>query len=101
MKQAVFLLFVFSFLAILQTSFLAHFTLQGFVIPAVIIGACILGIFVHISFKGLLAVFAGGFILDIFSQHFFGYWTFIAVLAFCAVAFFTYTYVRFPILKRN
>ena len=101
MKQAGFLLFVFSFLAVLQTSFLAHFALQGLVIPAVVVGACILGIFVQASFRWLLAVFTGGFILDIFSQHFFGYWIFIAVLAFCAVAFFTHTYVRFPILKRN
>ncbi|MDO8474570.1 MAG: hypothetical protein Q7S62_03460 [bacterium] len=101
MRQAFFLLFIFFFLAFLQTSFLAHFALQGFVIPLVIIGVSILGIVAQTSFAGLLGVFAGGLVLDVFSQHFFGYWTLIMVLVFCAVSFFIHTYVRFPFLKRN
>lgn len=101
MKQAFFLIFIFVFLALLQTSFLAHFALQGFVIPLAIIGVVILGVFARVSFVGLLGVFVGGLVLDVFSQHFFGYWTLVVVLVFCVVSFFTHTYVRFPILKRN
>jgi hypothetical protein len=67
----------------------------------VMIVVFMLSVFAPASFVGLLGAFAGGFVLDIFSQHFFGYWSLVAVLAFCAVSFFTHTYVRFPLLKRN
>ena len=101
MKQAFFLILVFVFLALLQTSFLAHFPLQGFVIPAVIMGVFMVSIFVKALFAGLLGAFAGGLVLDVFSQHIFGYWTIVAVLVFCIVSFLIHTYVRFPFLKRN
>ena len=101
MKQAFFLIPIFILLALLQTSFLAHFGIHGFVIPSMMIGVSILGVVAQASFAGLLGVFAGGLVLDVFSQHFFGYWTLIVVLLFCAVSFFIHTYVRFPFLKRN
>ncbi len=101
MKQTLFLIILFIILAFLQTSFLAHFTLQGFGIPLVLIGAVVLGMFIQTHLAGFLGVFTGGFVLDIFSQHFFGYWVIIAVLVFYAVSFFTHTYVRFPLFKRN
>ncbi len=101
MKQAFFLILMFVFLAFLQTSFLAHFPLQGFVIPVVIIGVSMVSVFVKAPFAGLLGAFAGGLVLDVFSQHVFGYWTIVVVLVLCIVSFLVHTYVRFPFLKRN
>jgi rod shape-determining protein MreD len=101
MKQGVFLILIFVFLALLQTSFLAHFPLQGFVIPVVIAGVFVASVFAKAPFAGFLGAFVGGLVLDIFSQHFFGYWAVVLVLMFCIVSFLIHTYVRFPFLKRN
>lgn len=100
MKQAFFLVPIFVFLALLQTSFLAHFSIQGFVIPIVLIAVLIVSLF-PVSLSVFLGVLAGSLVLDIFSEHVFGYWSLIAVLFFCIVSFFIHTYVRFPFLKRN
>lgn len=101
MKQTFLFVSIFSFLALLQTSFMAHFTIQGFVIPIVMIAVFMLSVFARVSSAGLLGVFIGGVLLDVFSQYFFGYWTVIAVLMFCVVSFIIHTYVRIPFLKRD
>ena len=101
MKQSFFLILIFALLGFLQTSFLAHFPLQGLVIPVVIIGVFMVSVFDKAPFAGLLGAFAGGLVLDVFSQHVFGYWTLLVVLVFCIASFFIHTYVRFPFLKRN
>lgn len=101
MKQAFFLILVFFALALLQTSFLAHFSIQGFGIPIVMIAVFALSACVPASSAALVGVFAGGVLLDIFSQHIFGYWTILLVLLFCVVSFIMHTYVRLPFLKRG
>ena len=101
MKQSFFLILIFVFLALWQTSFLAHFPVQGFIIPIVIIGVSVRSVFVQGFFAGFFGAFAGGLVLDVFSQHFFGYWSLVSVLVFFVISFFIHTYVRFPLLRRN
>lgn len=91
---------MFFILALLQTSFFAHFTIQGFVIPVVLIAVFGVSVF-NSAYAGLWGVFVGGLVLDVFSQHVFGYWTVLVVLVSCIVSFFTHTYVRLPNLQKN
>lgn len=100
MKQALFLSLFFLVLALLQTSFLAHFSIQGFSIPMVLVAIFIVSMFSS-AYVGLWGAFAGGLVLDVFSQHLFGYWTITLVVLSFAVSFIMHTYVRFPLLKRN
>lgn len=100
MKQVLFFIPLFFILALLQTSFFAHFTIQGFLIPVVLIAAVGVSVF-DSAYGGLWGAFAGGLVLDVFSQHVFGYWAVLAVLVSCVVSFFTHTYVRIPNLQKN
>lgn len=100
MKQALFFIPMFFVLALLQTSFFAHFTIQGFLIPVVLIAVFGVSVFSS-TYAGLWGAFVGGLVLDVFSQHVFGYWTVLVVLVSCVVSFFTHTYVRLPNLQKN
>lgn len=73
-KEALFLLILFYFLILLQTSFLVQFNVFG-VIPNFIL---ILVIFINLfekpkSYSGVFAGFVGGLFLDIFSSGIIGF----------------------------
>lgn len=100
MKQGFFSIILFFLLALLQTSFFAHVGIQGFTVPLVLLAVAIASVFGS-AYAGLWGAFAGGLVLDVFSQHIFGYWTVLLVLLSCAISFTIRTYVRLPFLKRG
>ena len=77
MRRFLFLIIVFYLLALIQSSFLIHFSLFGVIPNFILILVCLLSFF---SFSGgnrdekisLYSAFLGGFLLDIFSSSFLG-----------------------------
>lgn len=101
MKTVLFFIPLFFILSLLQTSFVAHFTIEGLSVPLVVLSVSLVSLFASSSSAGLAGAFVGGILLDVFSQQFFGYWTCILVFLSLVITFMMNTYVRFPILKRN
>lgn len=102
MKTALFLTPLFFILTILQTSFLVHFSLGGFILPLVLLAS--FGIAFLESPTSSAAVFGaviGGVFLDAVSSHFFGFWTFMLVLLSLAITHIVLPYVRLPLLKKS
>mgnify|MGYP001595155512 FL=1 len=100
MKTALFFIPLFFILTILQTSFLVHFSLAGFILPLVFLVSFAITFFEsRSSSAGILGAVIGGVFLDIASSHFFGFWTLILVLLSLAITHIMRIYVRFPLLK--
>lgn len=102
MKTALFLIPLFFILTPLQTSFLVHFSLGGFILPLVFLASFGIAFFESpTSFVGVQGSVIGGVFLDVVSSHFFGYWTLILVLLSLAITYIMRAYVRFPLLKKQ
>ena len=102
MKTALFLIPLFFILTLVQTSFLVHFSLAGFILPVVFLA--VLAIAFLEPPTSLAAVFGaviGGIFLDAVSSYFFGFWTLIFVLLSLAITHIMKAYVRFPLLKNS
>ncbi len=99
-------LLFFYILVLFQASFLIHFDvfLEGFAgyIPNLTLIAVILvNVFEHPPKNlGIFSGFAGGFFLDVFSEHFFGFYVLILAGLAMVLKFILRNYVRFPIIKR-
>jgi len=83
-KKALILVSVFYLLALLQTSFFIHFRMRGITPNFILILVLLINVFEKPQKNtGLLAGFIGGFLLDVFSSNFIGFYSFIIlVLAF-------------------
>lgn len=101
MKTALFLIPLFFILTLVQTSFLAHFAVAGFIFPAVFIAVSVLALLEPpASFGAVFGAVIGGVFLDAVSSHFFGYWTLILVLLSLMIRYIMRVYVRLPLLKK-
>jgi rod shape-determining protein MreD len=103
-KKIIFLIFLFYFLVLIQTSFLIHFSFRGIVPNFVLIAVIFINFFEKPEKRlGLISALLGGFYLDIFSLSFpvfFGFST----LTFLAISFFIKfilrRYVSLPSIKK-
>lgn len=72
----------FYLLALLQTSLFTHFRIGGFIPNLILISVILINIFERPQKNtGLFAGFIGGFLLDIFSSNFIGFYTLILLAA--------------------
>lgn len=89
------------FLALAQTSFLAHFNIFGFTINLVFIAVIILNLFENPKkVQGVFYSFLGGFFLDIYSSGLFGFHIIILLAIAILIKFILSHYVRIPSFKR-
>jgi len=100
-----FLLLILSLyiLALVQTSFLVHFTIEGLVLNLILIAVIIINFFKSPNFYtkiGMGAAFFGGFFLDIFSESFIGFHILILLGLVIFIKFILRRYVRIPTIKR-
>lgn len=100
MKKTIFAAAFFYFLAVFQTSFLAHFDVFGIVPNLIFIFTIALALLESASNKaGYATAFIGGLYTDIFSLRNFGFFGFYIISFYAAVfliKFFLSNYVRFP-----
>lgn len=102
MKTALFLIPLFFILTLLQTSFLVHFSLEGFILPLVfLVSFGIAFLESRPSYASVFGAVIGGVFLDALSLRFFGFWTLILVLLSLAITHIMRAYVRFPLLKNS
>lgn len=100
MKKAILLILVFYFLILLQTGFAPHFRVFGLV-PNLVLGAVVLlNLFEKQEEKfGLLAAVLGGFLMDIFSAHFFGFYAGSYLVIAVFLKYFVRQYVKLPAFR--
>lgn len=72
-KSILFFLFLY-FLVLIQTSFLAHFSIFGVVLNFVLITVIIINFFTDNKWWLLSSALFAGFLLDIFSANFIGFY---------------------------
>ena len=102
MKTALFLIPLFFTLTLLQTSFLVHFSLAGFILPAVFLAVSVVAFLEQSTSRASFqSSIIGGVFLDTVSSHFFGYGTLILVLLSLVIRHIMRVYVRFPLLKNQ
>jgi len=103
-KKIIFLVLLFYFLVLIQTSFLVHLNWQGIVPNLVLIALIFINLFERPEKKiGIISGFFGGFYLDIFSissYGFFGFYTLISLSLSLFIKFILRKHVRFPIIKK-
>jgi len=100
-KKILISIIVFYFLVLIQTSFLVHFTIFD-VIPNIILILIILwNLFEkRKDYFGVVNGFIGGFFLDIFSNHFVGFYILIFVGLAIFIKLIFKKYVRIPFSER-
>jgi len=97
-RRVLMILLVFYLLALLQTSFFIHFKAWGFVPNFILISAILINVFEKPQRDtGMIAGFIGGFLLDIFSSNFFGFYTSILLAATFLIKIIFRKYVWSPI----
>lgn len=102
MKTALFLILLFFILTLVQTSFLVHFSLAGFILPVVLLAVSGMALLEPPrSLASVQGSVIGGVFLDAMSSHFFGFWTAILVLLSLAITYIMRAYVRFPLFKNQ
>jgi rod shape-determining protein MreD len=99
-KNIVFFILLFYFFALLQASFLVHFSLWGFFPNLILITVILLNIFNRDIKLGVGAAVVGGFFLDVFSSNFFGFWILILLTAALFINFVLKRYVRLPQVEK-
>ncbi|MCK4781539.1 rod shape-determining protein MreD [Candidatus Parcubacteria bacterium] len=100
-KLAIIIIF-FYILALLQTSFLVHFSINGMVPNLILISALLINFFEDPKKKdGILSAFIGGFFLDVFSENIFGLKILILTGTACFIKLMLNKYVRFPFFKKR
>ena len=92
---------LFYVLVLLQMSFYVHVLPSGMMPNFVIITALLITLFENPrSNGGIIAAIAGGFLLDMFSGGFIGFWTLILLGSSLLIKIVLENYVRAPILKK-
>lgn len=95
----------FYFLAIIQSSFLVHFSVWGIVPNFVLIAAILINIFNFPQCHKLILSFFAGFFLDVFSLSsaagFFGFYTLILVGFYLVIKVISEKYVRFRVIQKK
>tara|TARA_Y100000310_G_scaffold104239_1_gene102554 strand:+ start:1918 stop:2229 length:312 start_codon:yes stop_codon:yes gene_type:complete len=98
-KQAFFFIALF-LLVLLQVSFLPHIPVFGIVPNLVLLFVILLSLFEYSSSNTSLQIaLIGGFLLDIFSQRPFGFWTFLLVTVAFLLKYVIHNYVRLPFFQ--
>lgn len=100
-KNILVLILFFYILALVQTSFLAHFTLWGYAPNLILIAVILLNIFSADVKLGIAAAAVGGFFLDVFSSNFIGFWILTLLVISIFINFILKRYVRLPIFQRT
>ena len=100
-KIAIIIIFFYA-LALLQTSFLVHFSINGMIPNLILISVILINIFESPEKKyGILSAFIGGFFLDVFSENIFGFKILILMGTACFIKLMLSKYVRLPIFKKR
>lgn len=90
-------------LSVLQTSFFVHFRIWGVIPNLVILLIALCGLLEkteNIFSRGVFLAFVGGFFLDLYSPHFFGFYILISVFMVVAIKIILKKYVRIPFTQR-
>ena len=90
---------LFYFFILLQVSFLVHFSLWRWVPNLILISVILLNIFSFSIKLGVGAALAGGFLLDVFSSNFIGFWILILLALAFLISFVFKKYVRIPFVQ--
>jgi rod shape-determining protein MreD len=100
-KKIIILIILFYFLALLQTSFLVHFRVLGF-IPNLIFILVIFWNFFEKSedFLGVFNALIGGFFLDVFSDRIIGFNILILLALALFIKLVLKKHVRLPVIKK-
>ena len=89
------------FLALLQTSFLPHFFVGILVPNSIFIVVVLVALFEKKGFfVSTSTSLVGGFFLDVFSLHMFGYWIAILLVAAFFTRVFLRKYVQLPFIQQ-
>ncbi len=101
-KKIIILVIFFYFLALLQTSFLVHFSVLGFISNLIFILVIFWNLFEKSEhFLGVFNALIGGFFLDVFSDRIIGF----NILILLAIALFIKLvlrkHVRLPIIEKT
>lgn len=100
MGKNIFLIICFYFLTLLQSSFFPHFPFGSWW-NLVLVSVIIINLLEHPREKtGFLSAFFGGLLLDIFSEHFIGFWVLILLTLTIFIKFIFKKYVRCPTFRR-
>jgi rod shape-determining protein MreD len=74
MRTVFFLIILFFFLTILETSFLVHFRIFDFIPNLILIAIILINLFEKTeNLRGVFSAILGGFFLEVFSSNFWGY----------------------------
>ena len=94
MKKLLFFTFLFYFLILLQESFFIHFF--SYFPNIVLIGICLVNLFEERKDNlGIYLSLTGGFLLDVFSENFFGFYITILLLMSFFVKIVFKSYIQF------
>lgn len=100
-KETIILIITLYFLALLQTSFTVFLNFYGFTLNLILISVILINIFESSEGKiGFISAFIGGFLLDIWSSHIFGFWIFLCFLTAIFIKLIIKKYVRIPEIKK-
>lgn len=101
LKNLIFIIILFYFLTIFQTSFLIHFSIKGIVINLILVSIFLMNILeTPKENSGIFAALMAGFFWDIFSENFIGFHILILILLALAIKTIFARYVRIKILQR-
>jgi len=101
-KKTIISVVIFFFLAVLQTSFFAHFSFWGTVLNLVIIAVLLVNLLEEKKNKlGLICAFSGGFFLDVLSlsNGIFGFYVLVCLFIAFFIKFILKRYVQIPTIK--
>jgi len=101
MKNFILLTIIFYFLTLFQTSFLVHFSVKGVVINLVLVVLFLINILeAPEKNSGVYAAGIAGFLWDIFSEKFIGFYIVILIFLSLAIKIIFARYVRVKIFQR-
>ena len=103
-KKIIFFIVIFYILALLQTSFLVHFGIRGFLPNFVLIAVVFINLFSSSVRDRAASALIGGFYLDVFSLGqtggFFGFYIAAMLALFISLKIISEKYVRLPVAKK-
>ncbi len=98
MKKTIFFLPFLYILALLQTSFFAHFSFAGFIPNILFIFVILLNMFEKYDlYSGMFSAVGAGFLLDVFTKKPFGFWILVFVACALVIKMLKRHYVRIPV----
>ena len=100
-KKIIIFIILFYFLALIQTSFMVHFSIWGLIPNLIFLSVVIWNIFEKSNNNfGIYQAFAAGFFLDIFSSRIIGFNIIILISLAIVIKLFLKSYVRIPFLEK-